>query len=678
MGGQSRLSSFDQCRMRSRLAVGAIAAVATCALALGLHPAFAFADAPEAPDAIAEDAITLEEGETAEVPEAELPYDAIAAEADQAADAQDMGYDTKTTTIDGIVYKYYIGDEHSQVGAGAYVVNTSSAAAVVLPQKIEGQDVYVRTDGTEGAKNEVGPFVLDASKAVALKYLQVNNPLTSIDVSANSSLVYLGVNGYYDGDANGLSVLDVTKCAALLSLDCAGNQLDSLDLSGNPELQSLNCAGNRLSSLDLSKNSKLVSLSCGGNRLASLDVSKNAKLQMLQCQNNRLSALDVSSNEMLGHLYCPNNYLTKLDVSKNPELVYLVCSNNDLRELNVSKNTKLTSLYCAGNRIADTKALTERFGTQKNVVLPQKMTTPIFRYAGATALDTMALVSDEFGRCDTVVVATMDGYWDALTASSLAGLHHCPIILTESSNLSWQASQAILKLGASKVFIAGGPAAVSDGVKKDIEKLEGVESVDRLAGDIAINTALKIYEEGKGSWGKTAVVATSATFQDALSVSPYAYANNAPIFLANASTTTLDPQVLSAIKEGGFERIIIVGGKAAVSDEVEKQLKGIECKRLDGPTAYETSGAIASWCVSEGMSAAYAGIATGSAYYDALAGSSLCGLNNSVLVLADDAYRTNVSGFIASNKASARQLNVFGGTAAVSEATYQAIEAALK
>ena len=335
-------------------------------------------------------------------------------------------------------------------------------------------------------------------------------------------------------------------------------------------------------------------------------------------------------------------------------------------------------LYCAGNRIVDTKELIKRFGTDKGVVVPQKKMTPFFRYAGATALDTMSLIASEINTRETVIVATMDGYWDALIASSLADLYDCPIILTDSKSLSWQASQPILKAGASKVFIAGGTAAVSDGVKASIEALDGIESVERLAGDIAINTALKVYEAGKGSWGSTAVVATSATFQDALSVSLYAYANEAPIFLANASTFTLDPKVLKAIKDGGFDRVVIVGGTAAISDKVEKQLDGIACKRLAGPTAYETSGAIASWCLTEGMGAAYVGVATGSSYYDALAGATLCGINNSALVLVDDVNRSNINGFIASNKANVRNVNIFGGAAAVSDAASQAIEKALK
>lgn len=303
------------------------------------------------------------------------------------------------------------------------------------------------------------------------------------------------------------------------------------------------------------------------------------------------------------------------------------------------------------------------------------------RLSGDTALDTMASITKRgfaSGSCRTVVVATTDGYWDALTASSLAGLNGCPILLTDKGSLSKQTASEIKRLKASTVYIAGGPAAISRGVESSLSKLSGVKSVRRLAGSTAIDTALEIYKQGKGSWGKTAVIATSASFQDALSVSPYAYAKRAPIFLASASTHKLDPQVVSAIKKGGFTRVVIVGGTAAISSQVEKQLSGISSKRLAGATAYETSASVANWCVSQGMKADNVGVATGGSYYDALAGAALCGKNNAALVLVAGGYTATIDSFIKPKKASISRAYVFGGPAAVSASTYKAIESALK
>lgn len=305
----------------------------------------------------------------------------------------------------------------------------------------------------------------------------------------------------------------------------------------------------------------------------------------------------------------------------------------------------------------------------------------LVRKAGNTALDTTSsIVQEGFakGSCDTVVIATMNGYWDALTASALAGLKRCPVLLTDPNTLSSQAASEIERLGASKVVVAGGNAAVSNKVEASLKRISCVKSVQRLSGPTAIDTGLALYRSGKGSWGKTAVVATSATFQDALSVSPYAYAKKAPIFLANASTRKLDQKTLSAVKSGGFTRVVVVGGTAAVSKSVESQLKGISVVRLSGATAYETSSAIASWCLSQGMKADNMGIATGRSYYDALTGSALCGKKGAVLVLVDDANRSTIDVFVKRQKKAIYRTYVFGGEAAVSKATASYISKAIR
>ena len=83
------------------------------------------------------------------------------------------------------------------------------------------------------------------------------------------------------------------------------------------------------------------------------------------------------------------------------------------------------------------------------------------RIAGDTALDTMAAVAEEGwadGSAASVVLASTEGYWDALSASALAGALGSPVLLTAPGSLSPQAREQIERLGASKVYVAGGPA----------------------------------------------------------------------------------------------------------------------------------------------------------------------------------------------------------------------------
>lgn len=303
--------------------------------------------------------------------------------------------------------------------------------------------------------------------------------------------------------------------------------------------------------------------------------------------------------------------------------------------------------------------------------------TSLERLAGPIALDTMVSITTRgfsSGSSSKVIVATTDGYWDALTASAFAGLSQAPVLLTDGSSLSSQTALEIKRLAAKEAFVMGGKAAVSAAVEQQIADL-GV-TVKRFAGATATDTANEIFKASK-QWGDVAIVATSRSFHDALSIAPFAYAKRAPIFLTELDGR-LSNESLAALRSGGFRQVCIVGGTAAVSVDVEtKQLSGIPIKRLGGATAYETSNEIAEWCVEQGMSLDTIGIATGSDYYDALAGAALCGKNNAVLVLVSDENCATINGFILSHVSALKHGYVFGGTAAVSSTTFDTVASML-
>ena len=303
------------------------------------------------------------------------------------------------------------------------------------------------------------------------------------------------------------------------------------------------------------------------------------------------------------------------------------------------------------------------------------------RLAGSNAFGTMTqIVNTGFAdnSCDTVILATFDGYWDALAASGLAGLKSCPVLMTNSDSLSAEAQAQITRLGAKNVIIAGGTAAVSSKVETQVKALGC--TVTRAAGANAVGTSIEVYKLGKGSWGDTCIVATVNGYYDALSASPYAYAKNAPIFLAN-SDGTISSEVVAAIKAGGFSRVIIAGGTSCVSAAAATALgkdTGATVKRVAGANCFETSTAIAQLCLDEGMKMTCVSFATGlKGYYDALCGAALCGKNASPILLVDDGYTQGID-FLKANASGVSQPYVFGGTAAVSASVYNEISAALK
>ena len=346
---------------------------------------------------------------------------------------------------------------------------------------------------------------------------------------------------------------------------------------------------------------------------------------------------------------------------------------------------------------------------------PAYAETPLARYAGQSALDTMQQVAEQgFGQSDVVVVASADGYWDALAASALAGAFDAPVLLTSSGSLSQQTEAAVRELGAKHAFVVGGPMSVSEGAFDALDKLVG--TVVRVSGENARETATAVaayltvhapdQPGGQAAEGeeptdgaradgaradgstpaeqaapieraialpegfalpKTCIITTSDTFQDALSASPFAWSASAPIFLAEPGGGALSEASLAAVQAAGFERALIAGGTMSVAKSVEDQLRGaaLDVVRLAGADCYATSIEVATWEVANGMSWAHVGAATATTYHDALAGATLCGRSASPLLLVDKRNLSAVRSCVDANRGSISTILAFGGEQSV-------------
>lgn len=295
------------------------------------------------------------------------------------------------------------------------------------------------------------------------------------------------------------------------------------------------------------------------------------------------------------------------------------------------------------------------------------------RLAGNGRYDTMsAIVSEGWsGQTNgTVVVATGEGFKDALAAAGFAGLYGAPVVLTSGKLLSKPAAIQLKALEPNTVYVVGGPAAVSDDVVDAIQKASGTTPY-RIYGQTSASTSGALAKSGGSRWADTAIIATNKSFKDALSVAPVSYAKHWPILLAD-NGKSLNKSVLSALDYCGIERVYIVGGKLAVTENVENQLKsaGVELAgRLAGDNAIETSRSIAEFALENGLNAASMAYATSQNYPDALAGAALCGWNRSVLLLCDDKAQANLS--FATAHASEVDLGyVFGGEMAFSKGLF--------
>jgi putative cell wall-binding protein len=262
---------------------------------------------------------------------------------------------------------------------------------------------------------------------------------------------------------------------------------------------------------------------------------------------------------------------------------------------------------------------------------------------------------------------------DALSATALAGVLDYPIVLTESETLTADAEQALLALSANSPFfqtiIVGGESAVSDSVAARLAELYGSMSVARVSDMNRYSTSLEVLYYGSlaGGWSDTVIVASGASFPDALSISPYAAHTRSPILLSESDT--LSSAALDEIARQGFRRAIVVGGTSALSDGVVASLAQVlgpeNVERLSGENRYSTSLAIARYALATTpMQAHGVGIATGQNFPDALAGGVLLGRHGAPLILADP-EDTSTYALLDEQKDAIQLLRFLGGEGAV-------------
>lgn len=253
---------------------------------------------------------------------------------------------------------------------------------------------------------------------------------------------------------------------------------------------------------------------------------------------------------------------------------------------------------------------------------------------------------------DWVILARDDDFADAMSASGLAGVLDAPIVLTDRNGLSRGARDVIKDLGAKHAYVIGGFGAMPGNFEGDLGQL-GIEVGDdfRIAGEEAYDTSVacaqKIVEHG-GSCDY-AIVASGQSFQDALSMSSFAYKYGAAIFLETYGGQSSDRILPQAAKEmllndGAFAnaKVFVPGGPAAVSLSSVEGVVGQDLRggaRIYGNNAFDTCNQVAKWMVeNDYLSAKVVCVANGAEAprgVDALAGSALAGKKGGVILLAN-------------------------------------------
>lgn len=262
--------------------------------------------------------------------------------------------------------------------------------------------------------------------------------------------------------------------------------------------------------------------------------------------------------------------------------------------------------------------------TAQDVDITSARVGGIDRYAtAALAMEDVAFP----GGADTAIIATGEDFPDALTAAGLAGQADAALLLTDPGALPQATATSLIDLGVRNLYVLGGQQAVGDGVVEALQA-EG-RSVTRLGGADRYQTAAMIAREVTRLGGtrqvdgrSAAFLTTGEQFPDAVTAgAPAAADAPAPILLTE--TGQLPQATLDALEDLDIGFLWVLGGPAAVSDEVTGQLRqmGITVQRIAGDNRLETAAAVARTFVDSGvLGGAVVTLARSDVFPDALVG----------------------------------------------------------
>lgn len=210
-----------------------------------------------------------------------------------------------------------------------------------------------------------------------------------------------------------------------------------------------------------------------------------------------------------------------------------------------------------------------------------------------TSLAFSKLAYPQDGSAQTVVIGRDDVFADNLAAGLLQRTG--PLLLTDGQVLNASVRDEVLRLGAKKVFVVGGPKAIDPRVEQELRDL-GVE-VQRLAGPTRIETALAIARHAAPTSGRAVLVRardeaggdTSRAWADSLAAGAFAAASGVPVLLTDSAS--LHPAVAAYLGDAGVTEAFVIGGRAAVSDGVLASVgeRGIAGVRVSGAERAETA-----------------------------------------------------------------------------------------
>ena len=162
------------------------------------------------------------------------------------------------------------------------------------------------------------------------------------------------------------------------------------------------------------------------------------------------------------------------------------------------------------------------------------------RYSSAAKL----MKSVPTKRNDIAILAPGDSISSCMLASSLSGLIECPFLLTKQNSIPNSTADLFKSYDASNIIVVGD--VESEAIKRSMHDHGFKAEISFIAAESPQDLSAAVYKYGQtianDSWSKTLILVKDGQHGDFITQLPYAYANKAPVLIADNTGLLSDEQ----------------------------------------------------------------------------------------------------------------------------------------
>lgn len=302
----------------------------------------------------------------------------------------------------------------------------------------------------------------------------------------------------------------------------------------------------------------------------------------------------------------------------------------------------------------------------------------VTKLSGADCYETAAVVAEEnWTTSKDVVLASGEGYADAISSTAISKQLNAPILLTESDSLNSNAKSALDKLNPQNIYVIGGTSSISQNIRDEL-KSDGYNLIE-LGGENRYQTNLKVAEElvTLGADPSNVMMVSGEGFADSLSAAPIAAAKGQILLLGVNNTDTMKP-IVDFVKSNN-SKVTVLSTENLINSEIYNELGAVN-RVSGGDTRFDTNLSLLNqYDSSLKTDKLYIANAKGDRYADALIAASVAGVNSAPLVLIgddEDAETSSALNYIRSKATQSTDLNLVEEEGVVSDNTVSDINAA--